>query len=53
MLKIRITGLSDEVEQATEMLNENFKILSKSDEYKNRNSEYVRVYIECESKNKK
>lgn len=50
MVKIRITGIPGEVEEAVKKLEESFFILSKSGDYENRNSVYVRSYIEAEIK---
>jgi len=50
MVKIRLWGLPDEIEDAVKSLQEGFKILSESRQYKDKKSEYVRVYVEVESK---
>ena len=50
MIKIRIEGIPKEADVATERLEENFTILSKSDHYKNRNGGYVRIYVDAEIK---
>lgn len=50
MIKIKITGVSEEVSRAAEMLKDSFEILEVSNEYPNRNSQYVRKYVEAEIK---
>lgn len=42
MIKIRIEGLPEELKKI-------YHILSESKQYKNRNSEYVRVYLDIEA----
>ena len=49
MVKIRVEGLPAEVEAATEKLKKIYHILSESKQYKNRNSEYIRVYLDIEA----
>lgn len=47
MIKLRIQGLSDEVEKFSEQLKKDgYHFLMESDDYPNRNSEYVRRYVE-------
>lgn len=48
MLKIRIEGLPEEVEKVTELLekDEKYEFHQKSENYPNRNSVYVRKYVE-------
>lgn len=48
MVKVRIEGLPEEVEQFTEQLkkDEKYEFLQKSENYPNRNSVYVRKYVE-------
>lgn len=47
MIKLRIQGLSAEVEKFTEQLKKvGYHFLMESDDYPNRNSEYVRRYVE-------
>ena len=47
MIKLRIQGLSAEVEKFTEQLKKDgYHFLMESDDYPNRNSEYVRRYVE-------
>ena len=48
MVKIRVEGKPAEVDEAVKQLEGSFKILSKSDYYKNRRSEYVRIYTDVE-----
>ena len=50
MIKIRITGLPNEVTTAVEQIQKTFRVLAVSPPYPNRNSEYVRVYLEAETK---
>ena len=47
MIKLRIQGLSAEVEKFTEQLKKDgYHFLMESDDYPNRNSEYVGRYVE-------
>jgi Protein of unknown function (DUF3970) len=48
MVKIRLQGLPEEVERLVESLKDHYRILYESSQYKNRNSEYVRVYLDVE-----
>ena len=48
MVKIRIQGKPEEVKKFASDLKKNYQVLSESDPYPNRKSEYVRVYIELE-----
>jgi hypothetical protein len=50
MLKIRLQGMPKEVAEMVESLKENYKVYQVSDQYPNRNSEYIRVYVELEEK---
>lgn len=52
MLKIRIQGLPSEVEKFTEQLekDEKYEFLQKSENYPNRNSVYVRKYVDIRLK---
>lgn len=50
MIKIRLHGSSAEVKKATEELKNSFEVLAVSGEYKDRNSELVRVYVDAEVK---
>lgn len=50
MVKIRLWGLPDEVEDAKKTLQAEFNVLSESRQYKDKKSEYVRVYVEVEPK---
>ena len=51
MIKLRIQGLPDEVEKFSEQLKKGgYHFLMESDDYPNRNSEYVRRYVESEVK---
>lgn len=51
MIKIRIEGLPEEVEKFTEQLEKyGYEFLQKSETYPNRNSEYVRRYVEIRLK---
>lgn len=47
MVKVRIEGLPEEVEKFTEQLEKDgYEFLQKSNNYPNRNSVYVRKYVE-------
>lgn len=47
MIKLRIQGLPDEVEKFSEQLKKDgYHFLMESDDYPNKNSEYVRRYVE-------
>ena len=51
MIKLRIQGLPDEVEKFSEQLKKGgYHFLMESDDYPNRNSEYVRRYVEIRLK---
>ena len=51
MIKLRIQGLPDEVEKFSEQLKKDgYHFLKESDDYPNRNSEYVRRYVEIRLK---
>ena len=53
MIKVRIEGLPMEVEQFTEQLEKDgYEFLQKSENYPNRNSQYVRKYVEIRLKNR-
>jgi hypothetical protein len=49
MIKLRITGEDEEVKDFMKLLRDMepfIKVLSESENYKNRNSEYIRKYVE-------
>lgn len=47
MVKVRIEGLPEEVEKFTEQLEKDgYEFLQKSETYPNRNSVYIRKYVE-------
>ena len=48
MIKIRITGLPDEVERFLEKLSKHFIILNETKPCKNSNSKFVRKYVDVE-----
>lgn len=51
MVKVRIEGLPEEVEKFTEQLEKDgYEFLQKSENYSNRNSVYVRKYVEIRLK---
>ncbi|WP_417120177.1 DUF3970 family protein [Ruminococcus bicirculans (ex Wegman et al. 2014)] len=52
MIKIRIEGLPEEVEKFTEQLekDEKYEFLQKSENYPNRNSVYIRKYVDIRLK---
>lgn len=47
-MKVRIEGLINELDLAVEKLRHNFIIRNVSKPYKNRNSDYYRVYLDVE-----
>jgi hypothetical protein len=54
MVKLRVQGLPEEVEEYIErVLKPQSRVLYVSDPYKNRNSEYVRVYVEARMEGEK
>lgn len=52
MIKIRITGLPDEVECFLKKLREHFFILNETKPCKNSNSKFVRKYVDLQEDNK-
>lgn len=52
-IEFRIQGLPEDIMKAKNILKESFIIHSESDFYSNRNSNYVRVYIDAECKEDK
>lgn len=51
MIKLRIQGLPDEVEKFSEQLKKDgYHFLMESDDYPNRNSVYVRKYVDIRLK---
>jgi hypothetical protein len=46
MVKIRVQGLPEDVEKVVDILNRCLNVLEESSSYKNRNSEYVRKYLD-------
>lgn len=51
MIKIRLHGLPEEIEQAKTALSETFNVLTASEPYADRgNSKYMRCYMDCELK---
>lgn len=52
MVKVRIEGLPEEVEKFTEQLekDEKYEFLQKSENYPNRNSVYIRKYVDIRLK---
>ena len=48
MIKIRITGLPDEVERFLKKFREHFSILNETKPCKNSNSEFVRKYVDVQ-----
>lgn len=53
MVKIRLHGTKEDIEKSREVLKNNFDILSESGLYKDRNSLYYRMYLDCEIKKTK
>jgi hypothetical protein len=52
MIKFRLTGLPVNVQTAMEQLKSSFSVLSASPVYHNRNSKYVRIYVNVDFKPK-
>lgn len=52
MIKIRITGLPDEMECFLTKLREHYFVLNESKPCKNSNSKFVRKYIDVEEREK-
>ncbi|HEX3037968.1 MAG TPA: DUF3970 family protein [Oscillospiraceae bacterium] len=50
MLKIRLTGLPDEVDSFLSILRKLFCVTDESKSYKNSNSKYVRKYFDVEKR---
>ena len=50
MIKVRLEGLPEDVKKYLEKLKKNDRALQESKPYKNRNSEYVRVYLDIDPK---
>lgn len=48
MIKLRVEGEPDEVQEKLLLIRMTFRVLSESKPYQNRNSVYVRVYIDIE-----
>lgn len=48
MIKIRITGLPDDVDSFLDDLKELFSVTDESKPYKNTNSQYVRKYVDLQ-----
>lgn len=53
MIKIRITGLPDELECFLTELREHFLVSAETKEYGNSNSRYVRKYVDVQKKGDK
>ena len=53
MIKLRITGLPDDVDSFLDNLRELFSIAEESKPYKNTNSQYVRKYVDIEKRGNK
>ncbi|KAF6573823.1 DUF3970 family protein [Paenibacillus sp. SEL3] len=51
MLKIRVEGIPEEIDQFLEHFEDYYRVLKRSKAYQNRNSEYVRVYVDVSSPN--
>ena len=52
MIKIRITGLSDDVDSFLDNIRKLFSVMDESKSYKNNNSKYVRKYVDIEERGK-
>lgn len=54
MVKIRLHGTLEEIEETALILREQFDVLSESEPYADRGkSEYFRLYLDCEIKSDK
>ena len=53
MIKIRLQGKKEDIEKSIPKIAKNFIILSESEYYKNRNSEFYRLYLELEVEEQK
>lgn len=53
MIKIRLRGTLEEIEGMTKDLSNHYKIINESKRYRDRNSDYYRVYLDAEMKNSK
>lgn len=49
MIKARLQGLPEEVKKLVADLKKHYRVLQESDPYPNRNSEYIRFYVEIET----
>jgi hypothetical protein len=52
LIRLRVTGLPADIQEALELLNNTFVILSTTPYYRNRGSIYTRVYVNVELKSK-
>ncbi|WP_411680444.1 DUF3970 family protein [Clostridium thailandense] len=50
MVKVRLEGLPEEIAKYIEDFKRRNEVLQESKPYKNRNSKYVRVYLDIENK---
>ncbi len=50
MIRIRLTGLSEDVQTTIKEMKKHFEVLNESKECRNSNSVYVRVYADIEKK---
>jgi hypothetical protein len=48
MIKIRLTGISTELDETIKELKKHFKVLNETKDYKNSNSKFVRKYADIE-----
>lgn len=48
MIKMRLHGTLEEIEGMSKDLSNHYKIMNKSKLYKDRNSDYYRIYIDVE-----
>ena len=49
MIKIRLHGTLEEIEETTEIIGEQFRVINESEPYADRGkSEYYRCYLDCE-----
>lgn len=52
MIKIRITGLPDDIQCFLNKLRKHFSVSNESKTYKNNNSKFQRIYVDLQEDNK-
>ena len=50
MIKIRLTGISTELDATVKELKKHFEVLNETKDYKNSNSKFVRKYADIEKR---